>query len=321
MILPALFTVLFLFSLFAGPAAYADEAHDWLAKMERASRTVSYEGVFVYQHGDTLESMRVIHSTKDGSVRERLVALNGAAREVVRTERGVQCYFPDDQSVALQRPVGAKGFPTIVPQRLADLDKNYAIRLGQVERVADRPAQLVIIEPKDAYRYGYRLWADQATGLLLKANLVATDHKLIEKFMFTHIRSGIAIPPADLQPKSQGKERVAQPEDSQPVPVQDTGWSVPGLPPGFTLSAHLQQKMGSHRHSVEHFVYSDGLAAVSVFIERVENEAKALHGPAGGMGAVHAFGKVVDNHQVTVVGEVPAVTANMIGQSVIYKDH
>jgi len=67
---------------------------------------------------------------------------------------------------------------------------------------------------------------------------------------------------------------------------------------------------------VEHLVYSDGLAAVSVFIEKTDRPAGVGSKGPSRMGAIHAYSKVMDGEQVTVVGEVPESTVAMIGESV-----
>jgi len=307
----------FLFLWFISLLAEADDgAYEWLMKMDRAARTLNYEGTFVYQHGDLLETMRIIHGVNDGTVRERLVSLNGGAREIIRNEREVRCYFPDKNSLVVEyRQADSKNFPAIFPQQLPDLSQNYVIQLGGTGRVANRPAQLVVIKSKDAYRYGYQLWADKATGLLLKADLVDSNGKIIEQFMFTQLNSGVPITAADLKPKSADKDSVWRREEGETSATTDSSWTVSQLPPGFKLSAHLMRNVSARKKPVEHLVFSDGLAAVSVFVEKVEN-ARSPISSSNRIGAIHAYGKIINQHQITVVGEVPATTIDMIGQSI-----
>jgi len=306
-------------ALLAAPAVAGDSAHDWLVKMDQAGRRLNYEGAFVYQHGDRLEAMRIVHKVANGSVRERLVALNGAAREIIRTEREVLCYLPDENSVVVEhRKADSLGFPAIRPERLPELEKYYQMRLGKTGRVAGRPAQVVIILARDGYRYGYRLWADQETGLPLKADLLADDEKTIEQFMFAHINIGVAIPASALAPSTPGKgltwHRERAVEDSAAA-TQPERWQAGRLPEGFRLSKRLVRKVPALNKVVEHLVYSDGLATVSVFIEKPEPGARPeMLGPSR-MGAVHAFGARVNDHHVTAVGEVPAATVALIGGS------
>ena len=94
------------------------------------------------------------------------------------------------------------------------------------------------------------------------------------------------------------------------------GWSVCKGPSGLVRSNQLMRKNTRRNKPDEHMVYSDGLAAVSIFIEKIDKDGgTAMKGPSS-MGAVHAFGDVINDYQITVVGEVPAATVELIGKSV-----
>jgi len=311
--------------LLAPAALAADTAHDWLMKMNRAASTLNYDGAFVYIHADQLQTMRIIHRADGNSRRERLVALSGVGREVIRNDREVRCYLPDENAVLVEhRKTDSKGFPNLVPRSLSELDENYEIRLGKVTRVANRQAQAVIIRPKDAYRYGYHLWADTDTGLLLKAHLIDHRGSIVEQFVFTQVSIGVTIPESDLEPQNKGKDyvwyREPAPDD---MPTHGAAsWTVAKLPKGFVLSTRMLRKLANRELPVEQLVYSDGLAVVSVFVERVDlfgtNNA-ARSGALSGLtakGAVYAYGKRIGINQVTVVGEAPSITIRMIGRSI-----
>ncbi|MCR4302559.1 MAG: MucB/RseB C-terminal domain-containing protein [Sulfuricaulis sp.] len=312
-----------LFLLFTGvffcPAASAtDPAHDWLMKINQAARTLDYDGVFVYQHESQLEAMRIIHKVENGSARERLVSLNGAPREIIRNQREVICYWPDKNSVMVEfRKADSQTFPAILPERVQDLDEYYAIKLGNTERITGRLAQLVIVTPVDQYRYGYHLWADKESGLLLKADLLDTHGNILEQFMFTQINIGSTVPAAALEPGVAGKGMVwHREEDKQATTTKKPGWTAARLPKGFRLSAHISRQGLMRKRPVEHFVYTDGLAAVSVFVEkRVKDSKPFMLGPSR-MGAVNALGSRVNEYQIMTVGEVPAETIALIGGSV-----
>ena len=299
-------------------AARADDAHAWLMKIDAAAREQNYDGVFVYQHGDKMETMRIIHRVENGRVRERLVSLNGAPREVIRTDREVQCFLPDEKSVLVEhRKAENRGFPSILPTELRALDANYTIALGRRGRIVDRDAQMVSIRPKDGFRYGYELWADRATGLLLRADLVDGTGKAIEQFLFTQITPNAVIAPADLKPQFMHKDAVWHRATALDDAASGPGsWAPTELPPGFKLSTRIVRKMPAGQQPVEHLVYSDGLATVSVFVEKLNRSGRGRVDGPNRMGAVSAYVKVADEHRVTVVGEVPGATVDAIGKSV-----
>ena len=299
-------------------AIAADAAHEWLMKINHAARELEYEGIFVYQHDAQLEAMQIFHKVENNSSRERLVSLNGAPREIVRDANEVRCYWPDKNSVMVEyRKAEGKGFPAILPERLQDLDEYYVLKLGNTERITGRVAQLVIVKPVDQYRYGYHLWADADTGLLLKADLLDTQGAILEQFMFTQINIGIKIPAAALAPGMTGKSMTWYREDSGARNVSEKpGWAATKLPRGFRLSAHMTRRLPMRKQPVEHLVYTDGLAMVSVFIEKQEKGVKPfVQGPSR-MGAVHAMSAQSGDYQITTVGEVPAATVAFIGASV-----
>jgi len=313
------FTPFFVLSfLLASPVAAADDAYGWLLKINQAARKLNYEGTFVYQTGGQLETMRIVHRVNDGSVGERLISLTGAPREVIRTDSEVRCYLPDQNSIVVEhRGANGKSFPAIVPDRLRDLDENYIVELGKPGRVTGRAAQRIMIKPRDDFRYGYQLWADRETGLLLKAELLNDQGKVLEQFMFTDIRVGGVIPPGALEPQTQGKGMVWYRNEGAGA-AADSGhvWAATRLPKGFKLSSNLTRKVSMRGdRAAEHLVYTDGLAAVSIFVEQGRERGPTMDAPSG-MGALYIFSRPIDSHHITVVGEVPPKTVTLIGNSI-----
>ncbi len=313
--------LLLVFILLPAGATAAESALDWLVKMNAAVQSENYTGNFVYRHGDQLEAMRIVHRASNGTHRERLISLNGEAREVIRNNRDVICYLPTRKSVLVEhRKSSEKSFPALLPQKLDQLSSWYRLGLGSGDRVANRATQMVYIKPKDAYRYGYHLWADRKSGLLLRANLVNEKGEVVEQFMFTDIRIGQKIRNIDLKPAYSGKKWEWYREKAiQPDSKHNVRWKAARLPMGFSLTRRIMRNKPMDNLLVEHLVYSDGLAAVSVFIEPQGKKGKHKIKGTTGMGAVHAFGTVVKSHQITVVGEVPAATVALIGKSITYQ--
>jgi len=306
--------------LICSPVMATESAHAWLAKINEAARHLEYEGIFIYQHDSQLETMHIFHKLENGSTKERLVSLNGTPREIIRDNKEVRCYWPDMKSVVVEyRKADNKNFPSLLPQYLGDLDEFYTLQTGGTDRIANRQAQLVIVKPADDYRYGYHLWADKQTGLLLKADLVDTKGNVLEQFMFTQIDIGTKIPESALAPGMPGEGlvwyREGQDEDSK-IASALPEWVATRLPKGFRLSMHVTRRVALRNRPVEHLVYTDGLATVSVFIEKQDKDAKPFMLGPSRMGAVHALGVRVDDYQITTVGEAPAETIALIGGSV-----
>lgn len=296
----------------------ADVKH-WLMKMNDAALELDYQGTFVYVKQNQIEVMRVVHQSHQGVIKERIYSLNGALREIVRDAEQVWCYLPDRRmGVHEYRQVSSNNFPHILPKRLDKLGNNYRITMGGKGRIADRKAVQIWILPRDEYRYGHDLWVDEDSGLLLKAALMGADSEPIEQYMFTDIQIGRPIAETDLVPLTPRKQLVwyGVNKEDEPKDIHgDVKWKAAKYPDGFMLSRKMKRMSPMRKQMVEHLVYSDGLAAVSIFVEKLEASVKPING-LNSMGAINAYGTVIGNHQVTVVGEVPSETVNMIAMSV-----
>ena len=295
-------------------------ALDWLEKMSRAAQTLNYSGTFVYLQGTHMKAMRIFHKVDASGEHERLVSLNGSAREVLRHNNVVTCIIPDSKSVVVEKRLPHKYFSIALPRETAQLVKYYHLSLFGQARVAGRESQIVGIEPKDHYRYGYRLWLDKSSGLLLKSALLSETGEPVEQVMFTSLKLNRAIPSVDLRPATIGKGYTWYVDKNNGhYPAAYRGeWRVTRLPAGFMRVVDEKHRLAGSRKPVQHMVFSDGLATVSVYIEKMGQRKQLLEGLSD-MGAVHVYGTEIHDHQVTVVGEVPAATVEMIGRSIRYQ--
>ena len=296
----------FLILCLTAPWAMADgarDAHGWLIKMSDALQSLSYEGVFVHRSDDQLTAMKVVHLVGDRGEQEQLITLTGELREIIH-----RTGYPGH---GVQANVGAGG-RLDVAAALSDVADYYKLELGDHDRVAGRSAQMIFIGPRDIYRYGYRLWLDQATGLLLKSDLLALDGSVIEQVMFTSLNlvddGGDAKAPDSTEMSSHSLAADAVPKP----PRLPEGWTVGYVPKGFSL---MMVKPVADDHNAQHMIYTDGLASVSIFLEASDGEANSFVGVSR-MGAVSAYGDLMDGYQVTVVGEVPQKTVELIGGSI-----
>ena len=295
-------------------------AQQRLNRMAKAAQTLNYDGTFVYRNGATIQTMRIIHRFDGESERERLVAMSGAAREVLRDRERVTCILPDSQSVVV-----AKSRPRTFPHsKLLDpgtgFERFYSLSVHNGERIAERYTELVTVKPKDQFRYGHRLWMDRDSGLLLKSELIDEHGEIVEQLVYTNIELPAEISDELLEPAISGAGYTWYKDDER-APAATSGsatasnWHPKWLPEGFELRDRARNSILDSRDPVEHLVYSDGLASVSVFIERLGTASEPLNGPSS-MGAVNAFGSMVDGFQVTVVGEVPAATVERVATSI-----
>lgn len=301
-------------ALAAGVAqAQSPETLSWLRKIHEATQRLSYTGTFVYQNGGRSETSRITRYVDAGGDIEKLEVMDGVPREIVRTKDMVRCYLPDSRVVKVDRRT-ERGFPALVPERITALARHYDISLAETRRIAGFDCQAVVLTPKDNLRYGYKLYADVKSGMLMHAVTVDPAGQNVEQFTFTQLTIG-HVTRDMVRPKH--AVRAWRVEDAEASPTRLTGWSLANELPGFHKVTELKRRLGESR-PVGQMVYSDGLAAVSVFIEPLDGRRDVRTGLAS-MGAIHIYTREVANHMVTVVGEAPAVSVQRIADSVEYR--
>lgn len=299
-----------------------DDIEKWLTKMHNAAHMINYDGTFVYGQNDELSSMQIIHSVDKNGEFERLISLDGSGREVIRSGDTVTCILPDKKSVVVDKSRPDSEFPPAFPLKVEQLSEFYNFHFSGEGRVAGHTAKKLVIKPKDKYRYGHELWIDAKTGLLLKDHLIGEQGKTVEQFMFTQINYPEKINKDRLLSDNKSKKfkwyEAKEPELKNIN--QSMNWKVMETPPGFVPGIKRHHKMTMSAMPVEHFMYSDGLSSISVFVEKQMKKSKNLMGGST-MGAVNAYGRAIGDYHVTVVGEVPHATVKMIGDSVVYIKH
>ncbi len=296
------------------------DAAAWLKRIYQASQKLSYSGTFVYRQGDRSESSRITRIVDARTDIEKLEALDGVRREIVRNGDEVKCYLPDIKVVKVDRRSKHPTFPALLPAQNAALSEQYVVSKEETARIAGFDCQAISLKPKDEYRYGYKLWADISTGMLLKARIVNERGEAVEEFTFTQLNIGGNIDKEAVKSSFSGESRQWRVENAGVVKADlaRSGWTVNAGIPGFHKVVEINRQLG-HSQKVSQIVYSDGLAAVSVFIEPIELRQEPVRKGLSSMGAVNIYTRELANHVVTVVGEAPAKTVQQIGDTVEYR--
>ena len=305
-------------------AAASDDARALLVRMEHALASRNYQGVFVHEHDGHSETLRIIHRAESSGFTERIVSLDGSGREVIRRNGESRAYFPDQHAVLVES--GRHGgllFPGLSSLGSA-AGQIYAVSEESPTRISGRDARVVVVEPRDDLRYGYRVWIDVSSAMPLKSQLRTTGRRVVEQLVFTELTLPAHIADAALQPAMAAHQyrwmrREAVNGDLAGQPA-DASWDAADLPPGFRLTGNSTQTVGDGRRTVTHLVFSDGLASVSVFVEP-QPQASAAGQPVAiattmtRLGSSSALSTEVDGHKVTAIGEVPPETVQAITRS------
>ncbi len=303
--------------LSAAPSYATDDPRDWLMRMNNALTSLNYSGVFFYFNEGRAESMRIIHRVADGRTVERLVSLDGAGREIIRDQDEVTCIFPDKRSILIEQRRDKGTLIGAVPQYSSRLDLYYDFVPMRRERLIGKMTRVISVVPRDGFRYGYELWLDEETALPLMSKLKGDNGNVIEQVRFASISVDGVIPDSELKPAIDTTGfTVFRTGEKQPVIRQPgTGWRAGDLPAGFELTASITEEIANSDGPVDHLVYSDGLASVSVFVEAVGQDDEPMHGLSR-IGSANAWSTEYEGFQITAVGDVPAKTVEAIGESV-----
>jgi len=301
---------------FAAGQAPAQEARDWLARMNRAVEELSYRGTFVHVLGGTPETLEIVHRNTGGESGERILSLDGPGREIVRQGDRVQGILPDQRIVLLETRRDVSPLVSRLPSNAPELETHYEIRLGGSARVADRPVQVLEIKPRDEFRYGYMLWLDEVTAMPLRSQLIDDKGEVVEQILFTEIEVPADIPAEALEATIDTTGFTTLGAAAAAPSGADIQWRAAAVPGGFTLSVAVQSEMAGSDTPVEHLVYSDGLATVSVFIEAPQSKADVGEGPSN-VGSTNAFSLTLQGRKVTAMGEVPPQTVRTIASSLV----
>ena len=296
--------------------AHAQDAREWLNRMNTALEERNYIGTFVHVHDENVETLHVIHRNLDGSVAERIVSRDGIGREIVRENDHVQCILPDRRVVLLEKRRDGNPWLSTTPSYSEKLEQNYRFKVYNTDRIADRETQIIGITPKDEFRYGYVLWLDIETAMPLKSQLREAS-RIVEEILFSEIDFPESIPDSVLEPSISTDGFTlydAQHDDHEVAAADSVPWSVSSLPGGFQLTDSNYRPIAGSKYPVEHLVYSDGLATVSVFIEDPKTDADVAEGFSV-VGSTNAFSTTVRGRKVTAVGEVPRHTVHSIATS------
>lgn len=277
-----------------------------------------------------MRTSRITHVLAGRDELEKLEVLDGKPREYIRNNDDVACYIPDARTVLVEKRVTRDVFPAILGASPDELSAHYTVSSGGDERVAGRDCHSIVLEPKDKLRYGYRFWADQRSGLLLKAQTLDARGEVVEQIAFTQIEIG----PIDRQrvKPSYADTHGWRIEKAAMSTVDLSNWQITP-PPGFRKIQQVRRLISDtpgagaaggatpaqnkpSEREVSQIVFSDGLAAISVFIEPggANREEGAVQ-----QGAMNIIGRRLGDYWLTVVGEVPAAAIRQVSNSIELK--
>lgn len=315
--IPALTLASLLLPAAAGAASAAAEPADaraWLARIHAAANQRNYQGTMVFSAiGGMLSSSRVAHFCVGEQTFERLETLDGRQQRVYRVNDAVQTIWPQQRLAVLEKRAPISSLPSATQAVEPRALEQYELLREGVERVAGREAQVFLLRPRDELRYAQRLWADKATGLMLRADVIGPQRLVLESAAFSEVEIGVKPQPEAVSQamKKLDGYRIVRPQQ-QHTQLEAEGWALERSVPGFKLSGcvkrPLENTAGGDDAQVLQAVFSDGLTHVSVFIEPADARRTKYADISGQIGATATLRQKRGEHWITVMGDVPAPT-------------
>ncbi|HQR02628.1 MAG TPA: MucB/RseB C-terminal domain-containing protein [Rhodocyclaceae bacterium] len=294
------------------------DALQWMQKSAAATRKLSYSGTFIYQTGGRMETSHIVHYFDGNHEFERAVVLDGSPREIVRTNDEVRCYLPESRVVVVEKRGLRRGLPVTLPEGIAGLTDFYNIRRGPPARVAGFETQSILAEPRDTLRYHRQFWLDTHSGLVLKASMVNDRGEVRESFAFTELKIGGSIDKEALKPqtKIQGADWRVHDAQAREVDADDTPWVFTTLLPGYKRISSMKRQVHADGTEAIHVVFSDGLSAISAFIEPLTPARSHPELGTFSMGAVNGYKRQIGNNLVVVMGDAPVAAIRKLADGV-----
>jgi sigma-E factor negative regulatory protein RseB len=289
---------------------------DWLSRMHGASRQRTYIGTFVVSAGASMSSAKIWHVCSGDLQMERVESLSGQPRSTFRRNDEVITFSPSSRIAVAEKRESLGLFPELLRASDSSIGLYYGAYRHGVGRVAGLDADVVELQPKDKLRFGYRIWSEKVSGLVMKLQTLDVDGQVLEQAAFSELQMDAPVSVVKLTQMMENTDgyRVDKPEMVKTSAATE-GWALKNPVPGFRpMSCHKRPLPGAGSggsDSAMQWVFSDGLASVSVFVEPLDRRRHAVEG-AMALGATHTMTRRLTSKTgewwLTVIGEVPRST-------------
>ncbi|MGZ8136800.1 MAG: MucB/RseB C-terminal domain-containing protein [Methylococcaceae bacterium] len=312
--------IFFLIIILTIKTVSAQESHpngkQTLIKMTQAMHVLNYQGTVAFLKNGKLEPMKYFHAARKGQEQERLLSLNSPLREIIRDSGLVSCLYKTTQQLIIDHRPFEHSFLVDTPRNIDDLDSLYEIDVIGEENIALRPAYIINIQPKDNLRYARKVWVEKQHFLPLKVIVYDLSGQILEQFVFTELEVKELLPFVDSKPSELSNP---QPIFNQQAPSSDQAtFTVFNGPRGFREIFFTRRTMHNSEQPVDHLLLGDGLASVSVYLEHSTTPASTRESSdtVQSIGTVNFFSQILQEFELTVMGEVPAETIKLIAKGI-----
>ncbi|MCM2252136.1 MAG: MucB/RseB C-terminal domain-containing protein [Ramlibacter sp.] len=291
---------------------------DWLLRMHEASRLRNYMGTLVVSSNTgAMASARIWHACNGEQQVERVESLTGAPRSIFRRNDEVVTLLPDSRVARIERRESLGLFPGLLKSNDTAIPDFYAARPAGADRVAGFETEVVELAPKDNLRFGYRIWSERRTGLVVKLQTMDAEGNVLEQAAFSELQLDAPVRVDKLSrmmavPEGWRVDRV----EAVKINAASEGWQLRSAVAGFKpVNCYRRPAAGAHAaEGTMQWIFSDGLAAVSLFVETYDRQRHVQEGLFSS-GATQTLTRRIQDWWLTAVGEVPAQTLKAFAQN------
>lgn len=291
------------------------EVRSWLMRIHEAASRRNFQGTFIVSAGGAVSSARIAHYCEGTHQFERIDSLDGQTRHVFRHDDVVHTLWPQARIALVEQRDLLNSFPALLQGGDDRIAEHYEVQSQGQERVAGHDASVLLLKPRDPYRFGYRLWSEKASGLLLRADVLGERGEILETSAFSDVAIGVKPQPETIvQPMRKLEGYRVVKHSLTPTRLENEGWTLRQAVPGFRQVSCVKRPLdgldaagGSGGADALQTIYSDGLTYVSLFIEpfNAERHTRAM---LTTLGATQTLMRRQGDWWITVVGDVPAAT-------------
>lgn len=307
-----------------GVAVEPQQVREWLTRIHNAANQRNFQGTFVISSAGAMTSARISHFYDGVDQFERIEPLDGQARQVLRHNGLVHTVWPFDKVTLIEQRDVLNTFPSLLQDADDHVADFYDVNLHPAERVAGHDANVLMLKPRDEFRYGYRLWTDKQSGLLLRAEILNALGETLETSAFSDVDIGVRSQPdmVLLPMRKLAGYRVVKPQLT-PTRLEAEGWRLRKTVAGFRQLSCIRRPLDmlapagrkSTANQLIQAVFSDGITNVSLFIEPY-NEDRHPRPTITVVGATQTLMSRQGDFWITVVGDVPRVTLRAFYEAV-----
>lgn len=306
--------------------------NDWLLRMHDATmKKRSYVGTLVQSSPQTISSARIWHACDGAQQMERVETLTGAPRSTFRHNDKLVTFMPDVKLVRVEKREQIGGFPEVLKPGVGSIPEFYTVKALGAERIAGLDADVVQLVPKDTLRFGYRIWTEKKSSLVLKLQTLDAGGAVLEQAAFSELLLDAPVKMEKLLQMMAATDgyKVEQTALTKTTAIAE-GWLMKLPVSGFKSLSCYKRGVASVRAVANspggtsavpsqgeptfQWVFSDGLATVSLFVEDFDKTRHTQEGMIAS-GATHTLLKRMNEYWLTAVGEVPPQTLKNFAQS------